>query len=1107
VQQLVEQHWERLDYIQVTAAVVALAKIHQANVNGAAIATNGATTASSSSSSVSGSFQGAVAGHVQAAGATSTSSSVSRVFAHSLMLLAEQHLGNMQSRQISTTLWGVAALGWRPSAEWIARFAEAAEGFLMRGTIPQGYANLVWALATLGWTPSPQWMHTFYTASAAQLSRGGFKPQEVSSMLWALGTLRQKPPPGWCSAVMQAGAAVCSAANPQALSNMVWGLAVMGVTPEPAWVAAVQYACRRQAAAFTPKGMANLLWGMGVMTGCRSAYATRVVTPSDTLDHQQQQQRQQGGLHVHQQHTASSGQGQHWMLPQLTSRLQPSSSSSSVAPSPSPAAAAVAVNGSSTVWLTDMVGAVQKQLHRYPGQALANVLWALAALQYPVPDQLLVKSSQAALLQMPYVTGGAAASLLWAYGKAGAALSDAWVIKAVARVVADAASCNPRHLANAVEGLALWTRQQQQQQVVGSGAAAAGSDARGAATGVSAVPSEGPQQISSSVQQQLEALLDVSQQQLPRFGVVELCEVGRALASLGVTPGPAWQELYLAAVATQLPRLSPGHYSLLLRVLGAWRTAPDGGWTAAFFAAAGQALTRFDSGDVSGLLASLAASQVTPTAEQLQLILDRLLQVALQSAPLVQAVQSLAALGYRPPAQWLQQLWVVSEPVLASCSGQQLSQLLSCFAALRITPPVSWAGACHAACSRLLIVPQLTGQPAGFDSAGAVNVLWSTAIMHRSPPPQVVAQLVAVAGEQLQQLPLEASVKGFWAAVELGAFSAAFECQQLEPVTGAAAQPQQAGDSSSGTGQESPAAAAAGGAGSSGSNQAGLRQLQLSWMQHLLSQDQLQRSEQGAGLLVRVYLAQALVKLQQQVPAEWAGLYAAALQQQLPEANPLQLLVLLRVLPLLGSGAAQQQLASKLLEAVQPALHQYSPGQLTELVNALEGTGCCPDADWMQYLCQQVLAPQLVNLRGWQAVTVLCSMSRLRYAPDASFLQTASQVAAAKLQYIEDPVVLVDLVNALTGLGYRPGKRWVHRLAARCSQLGLETMEPVQLVRLLWCFASLQRHPGAAWSDDALAVLGRQLRLLEPQRWGGWVGGWWVGGITVCAAWRDFDGM
>jgi hypothetical protein len=78
-------------------------------------------------------------------------------------------LAHSPSQVLSTALWAVARLGWRPPGEWMARavehFAAVAED-----AGPQELANVWWALGSLRWAPPPD---TAQVGSAGKTRRGG----------------------------------------------------------------------------------------------------------------------------------------------------------------------------------------------------------------------------------------------------------------------------------------------------------------------------------------------------------------------------------------------------------------------------------------------------------------------------------------------------------------------------------------------------------------------------------------------------------------------------------------------------------------------------------------------------------------------------------------------------------------------------------------------------------------------------------------------------------------------------------------------------------------------------------------------------------------------
>jgi hypothetical protein len=229
-------------------------------------------------------------------------------------------------------------------------------------------------------------------------------------------------------------------------------------------------------------------------------------------------------------------------------------------------------------------------------------------------------------------------------------------------------------------------------------------------------------------------------------------------------------------------------------------------------------------------------------------------------------------------------------------------------------------------------------------------------------------------------------------------------------------------------------------------------------------------------------LAKALTKLQQPMPLTWSRSFATAITGSLAVASDLQLLNIFKALgPVLGGAAAHAGLTKGLLQQLQlDMLVNYSPAQLTSLVKALENSACSPSRSWMVMLVQDVLSPRLEEFRGWQLVSLLASLARMRYVPDTPFLRAATKATGDKLGFITEPRVLQELLSALVTLSHRPGRAWVRRFSKRSLDVGFKGLTGGQLVRFCWCMAAIGRHPGAPWMTSLLEEVGEKLHELHP---------------------------
>jgi hypothetical protein len=942
---------------------------------------------------------------------TSSSSNFSTATLQQLQQLAAVQLPAMQSRHVSSILWASAALNLNPPEPWTLGFMDTAQQLFQQGTAPQGFANILWALANLRVNPSQAWMGGFFTASQQQL--GNFQAQELSSMLWAMASLGVQPPAVWLTAFATASTAKMATCSAQALSNMLWAVAKLGlVMPEP-WMDAVAYAAQMRAADFTPLGLSNLLWAAAKVHG------------------KQQQQRRRLGMGS-------------------ADPLAMSSSSSSSSSS-----------GDGASWLQPLLAAALPQLPQYNAHCLSNIVWSLAVLEYHGSPAFVAAAAQQLMRKADKLSAAGAASAVWGLTRLGvlpdAELQVAPLLQQLQQVLPQSRA---QHLVYVAAAMAHFKQQQQQH--------------------VQTQQQQQQQQLDMQEQQKLDhnaellpaellkQYLVICQQQLQQqqFAPGQLCQLGRWLAAAAVRPQQPWTDAYLSYVVQQLARLNPNHHLVVLQTLSAWQLKPHAGWAAMFLAAvaAEQAVVRYSAGHIGALLQGFAAAEIQPQQQQLELLLQQVLWAAQQqqqqqqrdtsssqtssssssvistqaseaAAAAAAVLQGLCGLGFRPPEQWLQRFWQLGEQgQLLGADSASLASLavalqLPELGQLQIRPSKLWGVSYHAAVAAALTAVAAEGDSCSFTPRQAAAVLAGLGATKRQPreqQQQLLPQLMAVAGSGLQEMPYCEAVAAWWALVEFQVLTQHVPLYVLQQQQQGSAEPQKQ------------------------------QQQQCHWLQHLLlspaAEQQLPQLKQHTLL----QLSDSLGRLQQPTPSSWAAVYVAAVSQHVQGGlQPHQLLSVLSAVPSLGGAAQHTQLVASLLTALQPHLTDLSPKQLSETLAAVQRSGAVPTQIWLDD-CIAAASAKLDAFLGRQLICVLASLARLRFCPEAGFLQAASDAAVDRLGPGVPASLLVELLWALTALHEKPNAVWLARFEARLLEKGPEKLDGVQLSRLGWCLAALQ---------------------------------------------------
>jgi hypothetical protein len=950
---------------------------------------------------------------------SSSSSSFSTSTLQQLQQLAAEQLPAMQSRHVSSILWATAALNLNPPEPWTLGFMDRAQQLFQQGTAPQGFANILWALANLRVNPSQAWMGAFFTASQQQL--GSFQAQELSSMLWAMASLGVQPPAVWLTSFVTAATAKMATCSAQALSNMLWAVAKLGsVMPEP-WMDAVAYTAQMRAADFTPLGLSNLLWAAAKVHG---------------KQHQQQQRRR-------------LGMGS-------ADPLAMSSSSSS--------------SGEGASWLQPLLAAALPQLPQYNAHCLSNIVWSLAVLEHHASPAFAAAAAQQLMRKADKLSAAGAASAVWGLARLGvlpdAELQVAPLLQQLQQVLPQSRA---QHLVYVAAAMAHFKQQQQQQHVHVQ----------------QQERDTQEQQLDRSAEllsaELLQQYLVICQQQLQQqqFAPGQLCQLGRWLAAAAVRPQQQWTDAYLSYVVQQLTWLNPNHHLVVLQTLGAWQLKPHAGWAAMFLAAvaAEQAVVRYSAGHIGALLQGFAAAEIQPQQQQLELLLQQVLlssqqqqqrdrspsqtsssssssgvistQASEAAAAAAAVLQGLCGLGFRPPEQWLQRFWQLGEhgQLLGADSASLASLAVALqipeLGQLQIRPSKLWGVSYHAAVAAALAAVAAGDGSCSFTPRQAAAVLAGLGVSKRQPrkqQQQLLPQLMAVAGSGLQEMPYCEAVAAWWALVEFQVLTQPVPLYVLQQQQQRATEPQQ--------------------------------QQQCHWLQYLLLSPAAEQQLPQLNQHTLLQLSDSLGRLNQPTPSSWAAVYVAAVSQHVQGGlQPHRLLSVLSAVPSLGGAAQHTQLVASLLTALQPYLPDLSPKQLSETLQAVQRSGAVPTQIWLDD-CIAAASAKLDSFLGRQLICVLASLARLRFCPEARFLQAASDAAVDRLGPGVPASLLVELLWALTALHVKPSGVWLARFEARLLEKGPEKLDGVQLSRLGWCLAALQVR--GVWF-----VLGLNLNLEE----------------------------
>ena len=260
----------------------------------------------------------------------------------SLVALSRKRLPAFEGRNVSNSVWALAALGVE-DAGWMDDAVAVLRPMLPR-LDSRNIAMLMWSLASMPWySPPPSLLPALISQFQARLLDGETNSHSFSNAVWALGTMGRHPGDGWLHAFAAAVQPRLGEFLPQELASTLWGCASLAFRPPPAWMAAFQAAVLLKLAVFDRQALANTHWAMAVLDH----------KPADSF-------------------LADMGAAQSAVMAQFTGQELSYTcwAWAKLETQPPPG------------WLARHADAVHRHMGRLSSQGLANVLWAYAKLRY-----------------------------------------------------------------------------------------------------------------------------------------------------------------------------------------------------------------------------------------------------------------------------------------------------------------------------------------------------------------------------------------------------------------------------------------------------------------------------------------------------------------------------------------------------------------------------------------------------------------------------------------------------------------------------------------------------------------------------------------------------
>jgi hypothetical protein len=221
-----------------------------------------------------------------------------------------------------------------------------------------------------------------------------------------------------------------------------------------------------------------------------------------------------------------------------------------------------------------------------------------------------------------------------------------------------------------------------------------------------------PRPLLQAVLQHTGQVMRAQQQQMPGY----VADVAWSLVTLGVTPGPQWQQLWRQQVSSQLPCMEQQQLVDCLSAAAGWQEAA----VATARAAAGVASTAGSNGEVEAAAQASNGSGSTRAVAVQEQQQQRALPDTLLSRPQhrpaaipdtasssssstnqhgasrhLPSAAAAAAAAAAIPKSWLEAVLQQLRPQFSQCSPKQLTTALGCLGRLGLKAPVEWLDALY----------------------------------------------------------------------------------------------------------------------------------------------------------------------------------------------------------------------------------------------------------------------------------------------------------------------------------------------------------------------------------------------------------------------------
>jgi hypothetical protein len=157
---------------------------------------------------------------------------------------------------LTNSLWAIAVLSARPSADLLSSYCAAATQNVLNLN-PHQAATLLWSLGKLQYRPPIELLRSLLSClkrSYAQLSN-----TELSNIAWALGRLKFRPNRRWMKSYYYHTQPLLPTLNPHQLACTLASLASVEVTPPNSWTMALLQSLKQQLPAAALRQLATIL--------------------------------------------------------------------------------------------------------------------------------------------------------------------------------------------------------------------------------------------------------------------------------------------------------------------------------------------------------------------------------------------------------------------------------------------------------------------------------------------------------------------------------------------------------------------------------------------------------------------------------------------------------------------------------------------------------------------------------------------------------------------------------------------------------------------------------------------------------------------------------